>query len=177
MLKNIIIICIICLLLFYRLPEPKLIKSDDIIYSPAYGKVMEIKEDDSNYYIFIFLSPLDIHYQMVPISGKITNIKYDATGKYNLAYELNKSNDNEKCIYKITNKRGDFYVYQIAGYLVRRISIFKNLGENVNIGEKLGLIHFGSRVDLIVPKKNLQLLIKKNEYVKGTNTIIGKYKN
>jgi phosphatidylserine decarboxylase len=177
--KIAVLICIFFFLaLFYRYPTEIIREGNvDKVYSPAYGKIMSIKRrDDNTFYIAIFLSPLDIHYQFFPVSGKVKDIIYDATGKYELAYELNKSNENEKCIHVINNKHGDFVVYQIAGFLVRRISYYDTLNKDYNSGEKLGLIHFGSRVDLIIPKADIfQLYVKEGDYVGGSESLIGEF--
>ena len=102
--KIAVLICIFFFLaLFYRYPTEVIREGNvDKVYSPAYGKIMSIKRrKDNTLYIAMFLSPLDIHYQFFPVSGKIKDIIYDATGKYELAYELNKSNENEKCIHPL----------------------------------------------------------------------------
>ena len=97
-MKTILIFVILFLLaFFYRYPKETIREGNqDRVYSPAYGKIMSIKRrDDNTLYIAIFLSPLDIHYQFFPVSGKVKDIKYDDNGKFELAYELNKSNENE----------------------------------------------------------------------------------
>jgi phosphatidylserine decarboxylase len=172
-----IYILIICVLYFYRCPSQKIhLNNYNIVYSPAYGKIMEIKKENNKIFIAIFLSPLDVHYQFVPISGKITDIIYDNTGQFNLAYDINKSRYNEKVIYNISNPNGIFTVYQIAGFMVRRITQMVNKYDNINAGELLGLIHFGSRVDIIIPNADkFKLQVKKNDYLKGTKSIIGIY--
>jgi phosphatidylserine decarboxylase len=138
---------------------------------------MSIKRrDDNTLYIAIFLSPLDIHYQFFPVSGIVKDIIYDKTGKFELAYELNKSNDNEKCIHVINNRHGDFIVYQIAGFLVRRISYYDKINEKYESGENLGLIHFGSRVDIVIPKADIfQLYVKEGDYMSGSESMIGEF--
>lgn len=174
----ILIFILLCISFFYRCPKPKIIKNNfNTVYSPAYGRIIDISKKDNKLFIAIFLSPLDIHYQFFPISGTIINREYDSSGKFNLAYDLNKSKYNEKHITTIRNYRGDFIIYQIAGFMVRRIEIFNEKKDYINTGEKLGLIHFGSRVDIIIPDAdNFNINVKKNEYVKGIYTIIGKYK-
>ena len=169
-----------CLLFFYRYPfwiKPKIDTTDDKVYSPAFGRIMNIKkEDNGDYFIAIFLSPLDIHYQFAPIAGKITDIQYDATGKFELAYDLNKSRDNEKSIFTIENRHGQFKVYQIAGKLVRRISRFREVGEVVSTGQVLGLIHFGSRVDIIIPNRDDKFVPMVNVDERVTmDTVLGYY--
>jgi phosphatidylserine decarboxylase len=179
MKKITILICILFLLaFFYRYPIETIREGNvDQVYSPAYGKIMSIKRrDDNTLYLAIFLSPLDIHYQFFPVSGKVKDIIYDPTGNFELAYELNKSNDNEKCIHVINNKHGDFIVYQIAGFLVRRISPYDTINKTYESGEKLGLIHFGSRVDLIIPKADVfRLYVKEGDYMSGSESLIGEY--
>ncbi len=173
-----ILLFVLFLFYFYRLPQQTKLKNNfNTVYSPAYGKVMDIKFEEDYIYVAIFLSPFDVHYQFAPISGKITEIKYDPTGQFNLAYELNKSNQNEKMIYQLENKRGKFIIYLIAGFLVRRISNLTLLNNNVNTGDTIGLIHFGSRVDIKIPKNNFNLKVKVNDKVYGSNTILGFYEN
>ena len=174
-----IIIIISLLLFFYRHPTPIIRKSnEDCVYSPGFGRIMKISRQDDKLFIAIFLSPLDVHYQYCPISGVVKNVTYDTTGKFQLAYELNKSNENEKVITTITNKHGDFIVYQIAGYLVRRISTFVEKNKHVESGETMGLIHFGSRVDIIIPNSNeFDCKVSEGDYVSGFNTLLGQYKN
>lgn len=175
--KYIGLIFIFFLFYFYRKPNHSIyLNNFNKVFSPAYGRVMEIRERKDNIYIAIFLSPFDIHYQFIPINGEIIDYKYDNNGKFELAYNLNKSKYNEKTITKLKNMRGIFYIYQIAGFLVRRIENYKKINDKVKTGQTLGLIHFGSRVDLIVPKKDFILKIKKNQYLNGPDSIIGIYK-
>lgn len=177
----IVVICIIIvcfLLFFYRFPHERIISESQNVYSPAYGTIMKITErDDNTTYIAIFLSPLDIHYQFFPVSGEVKQIKYDANGKFELAYELNKSNENEKCIHVINNQYGDFTVYQIAGFLVRRITPYDEVGQKAVSGKCMGLIHFGSRVDIIIPRRNrFQLTAKEGDIVNGLDTVLGYFR-
>ena len=172
-----IILSLLFFIYFYRSPSPIIRKKNTAnVYSPAFGKIISIKERETHIFLSIFLSPLDVHYQYYPVSGKITNYKYDTTGKYELAYKLNKSNDNEKAITTITNEKGDFIIYQIAGMFVRRIETYGKLEQDIESGEKLGIIHFGSRVDILIPKDKFELKVSEGEYVKGFNTLLGYYK-
>jgi phosphatidylserine decarboxylase len=174
----VILIIILLLLFFYRHPTPIIRKSnEDYVYSPAFGRIMKISRQDDKLFISIFLSPIDVHYQYCPISGVVSDFKYDATGNFKLAYELNKSNDNEKAITTITNKHGNFIIYQIAGYIVRRISTFVKKSDLVDSGETIGLIHFGSRIDIIIPNAHeFDCKVSEGEYVSGFNTLLGEFK-
>lgn len=176
----IVLFVILLYLFFYRYPNPIIRRNNfDCVYSPAFGKIMKIiRQPDNTLFIAIFLSPLGIHYQFSPVSGTIKDFKYDKTGQFELAYELNKSNNNEKAITTIQNKNGEFKIYQIAGFLVRRISSYMENYKNTTIesGEAIGLIHFGSRVDIIIPKASeFNLKIKEGDYVNGFNTMLGYY--
>lgn len=173
-----LLIILLFLIFFYRKPSVMIIRNnEDIVYSPAYGKIMDIiYNKDNTIRIPIFLSPVDIHYQLYPIGGILTNILYDNTGKYELAYKVNKSNQNEKAIHTIINKHGEFKIFQIAGTIVRRINYFNKPITKINTGELLGIIHFGSRVDIIIPNaNNFNLNVTKGDRVSGMNTILGYY--
>ena len=175
----IFVIFVILVINFYRCPTPIIRKNnEDVVYAPSFGKVLKIiQNDDDSVFVSIFLNPFDIHYQYYPVSGIIKDIKYDPTGNFALAYELNKSNENEKSITTLVNKNGEFKIYQIAGYLVRRIDNYGSVNKVVDSGEMLGIIHFGSRVDIIIPKSsNFVFQVKENDVVKGFNTILGYYK-
>lgn len=181
-MKKYIVLSLLLFLIFllYFLRYPKTIirqNNEDNVYSPAFGKIMSIRErDDNTLYIAIFLSPTDIHYQFFPVSGTVKDLKYDCSGKFELAYELNKSNKNEKSIYTVTNKNGDFIIYQIAGYFVRRISTYKKKGDKVDSGECMGIIYIGSRVDIIIPNRNkFKLLAKEGDSVYAFNSLLGYY--
>jgi len=179
---KLIIIYILFIFYFYRSPKIKtninLLKNNYIV-SPSFGTVMDIIENVNNYHICIFLSPLDVHIQYFPTSGYISNIIYDDIGRFDLAYKINKSRYNEKCIHTLITKYGKIIIYQIAGFFVRNIQHYKNIGDNVNICDKLGMINFGSRVDIILPKISnvgfCKLLVTKNNYVKGGTTKIAQY--
>lgn len=173
-----IIIIALFYFFFYRYPTPIIRKNNqDKVYSPGFGKIMKIiKQNDNTLFIAIFLSPLDVHYQYYPISGTIKDLKYDHTGNFNLAYELNKSNNNEKIITTISNKHGNFIIYQIAGYLVRRITQYGKVNQQIDSGEPLGLIHFGSRVDIIIPNASqFNLQVKEGQYMYGFKSLLGYY--
>jgi len=153
-----IVVVLICLFLLYFYRKPSVIirnENTNIIYSPAFGKIMDVKRrDDNTVFIAIFLSPIDYHYQYSPINGIYKSIIKDYSGGYALAYNLNKSATNKKVIHLINTEYGDIQLVQIAGALARRIDTYKKEGDMVVTGEKIGFIQFGSRVDLILPDAN-----------------------
>lgn len=174
-----IAILILFLLYFYRKPHITLRPSEqDIIRSPAFGHIMDVTyQDDNTIFIAIFLSPTDIHYQLNPCNAVIEDVQYDPTGQFNLAFDLNKSRENEKAIISYRIPQGILKVYQIAGFLVRRIKTYVKPGDAVVSGDFSGMIQFGSRVDMIIPNADqFELLVEKGQYMTGSDTVIGLYR-
>jgi len=144
---------------FFRDPERKTPAQKSIIVSPADGKVIVIKQNITNEYvgencnqISIFMSPLNVHVNRIPISGKIEHLKY-YEGKFIAAFEDKASENNERMETGIVSDGDKILFTQIAGFLARRIVNDLKIGDNVTIGERFGMIKFGSRVDILVPKK------------------------
>jgi phosphatidylserine decarboxylase len=170
---NIAVVILICLIIFYRYtPFNKRVK-DNVMISPAQGVITNVNRIKDKYFISIFLSVFDEHFQIYPINGEVIDRKYDKTGKFNLVISADKSRDNEKKIHKLKTKYGNILVTQIAGFLPRRINSDKKLGR-VQAGEYLGIIKFGSRVDLLFPTNKFKLNIKKGQHI-NIGDLIGKY--
>ena len=144
-------------LYFFRVRPIKINKDEKNIYSPCDGKIVVIEETAENEYykekklqVSIFMSPLNVHNNLYPISGKIKYTKYHP-GKYLFAWNPKASTDNERSTIVIENKSISVLCRQIAGALARRIVTYSKLNTDVNCGEELGFIKFGSRVDLFLP--------------------------
>ncbi len=145
---------------FFRDPDRSVpAGSDDgrTIVSPADGKVVVIRDIVDNEYhhgnaklISIFLSPLNVHVNRHPISGKVDYYRY-VKGKYLVAFHDKASDENERTHIGVTNGQVKVLFKQIAGAVARRIVCELNVGDNVQVGERFGMIKFGSRMDLIVP--------------------------
>jgi phosphatidylserine decarboxylase len=183
MLLEIILFLFLFLILFYfffqREPRIRLDPdiSDNIILAPSYGKIYGIFEENEKIHIIIILNLFDIHTQYYPMNGTVINQIHDKNGKYELVYRIQKSRWNEKVITTINTMYGNVTVQQIAGMFVRNISTtLDKIPQDVRIGRKLGNILFGSRVDLILPKNNLELFVTEGQTVQGPHTIIGQYK-
>jgi phosphatidylserine decarboxylase len=172
-------ITLIIMLYFYRDPNTHTENfGDNIVVAPSYGKVVKIdrNEEKNIIHICIFLSPIDVHQQYYPINGTIIKRKYDRTGKFNIAIDLDKSRFNEKKIHVLENKYGKFVVTQIAGKLVRCIVSDEDIDVRVSAGTRFGMIKFGSRVDIEIPNaKKFKLLVNENEYLIGGYQKIGFY--
>lgn len=164
---------------FFRDPVrhvPNSIKDTDVI-SPGDGKVMLIEEIEENEFlkskaklIAIFLSPLNVHVNRIPVSGKIGFLKY-VKGEYIAAFDHASAVRNERTLIGIINEKYKVLFKQIAGYVARRIVCELKEGDTVKIGEKFGMIKFGSRVDVIVPE-NSKIKVSVNQKVTGGETIL-----
>ena len=159
---------------FFRDPERVVPIGDDILVSPADGlitNITEIKEGKKIYIkVSIFLSIFNVHIQRLPISGEVTKVDY-IEGKFINATLDKASDENERL--KITIKNGNnlIYVTQIAGLIARRIVNYVKPNENINQGERYGIIKFGSRVDIEFPN-NFKLLVNEGQQCIGGETII-----
>jgi phosphatidylserine decarboxylase len=164
---------------FFRDPVrmlPEGVKDNDVI-SPADGKVIMIEEIEEDLYlksqakmIGIFLSPLNVHINRIPASGKVDYFKY-VKGDYTAAFSHKSSERNERTIIGITNPKFKVLFKQIAGFVARRIVYGIKTGDTVKQGEKFGMIRFGSRVDVILPVNSV-IRVSVNQRVKGGLTIL-----
>ena len=123
----------------------------------------------------IFLSVWNVHSQRVPLSGKVLSRDYNP-GKFFAAFKHKASKDNEQTSVLFEGEKGNqFKIKQIAGWIARRIINYMEPKINVERGERLGFIRFGSRVDIIVPEK-FKLDVSLGDIVTGNQTIIGRFK-
>ena len=176
------IFCIIFLfsLFFFRVPKRIFKRKKNIIYSPCDGKIVVIEKVIENEYfkkkrkqVSIFMSPLNIHNNLYPISGEIIYKKYNP-GKFLFAWNPKASIDNESSSIVIKNKNISIMIKQIAGALARRIITYAKPGDSVNVADELGFIKFGSRVDLFLPE-DTNINVNIGEKVKGGETILATY--
>ena len=162
------------LIIFFRVPKINTIIDNNTITSPAFGKIKKITINHTLRIvrISIFLSLTDPHIQYIPYDGYILNQTYKV-GTFKPAFMFEKSKYNERMTHIIKTKIGEIKVIQIAGIIARNIISFVKINENVKKGDKLGMIKFGSRVDIIVPKlNNMKILVKENTYIKGGEPLI-----
>lgn len=159
---------------FFRDPERVVPIGDDILVSPADGlitNITETKEGKKTYIkVSIFLSIFNVHIQRLPITGEVTKVDY-IEGKFINATLDKASDENERL--KITIKNGNnlIYVTQIAGLIARRIVNYVKPNENINQGDRYGIIKFGSRVDIEFPN-SFKLLVNEGQQCIGGETII-----
>jgi phosphatidylserine decarboxylase len=167
---------------FFRDPNRETPKGDNIIISPADGKILFVKEVYDNKYIngkaeqiSIFMSPFDVHVNRIPIDGVLDYLKY-YKGSYIAAFEDKASEMNERAEYGIKSKYGKVFFTQVAGFIARRIVFEVKQNDTVKAGEKFGMIKFGSRSDIVVPDR-WQVKVKQGDHVKAGETILFEYKN
>jgi phosphatidylserine decarboxylase len=142
-------IVLVFMLYFYRIPRLSFRSGSGCLVSPAYGTISRILQLPNNrVLVSIFLSPFDIHAQYFPCDGIVIRQIYDDTGRFSIASDAYKSDDNEKMITILKTETDTVKITQLAGVLVRRISTPNHTGEFVCQGNYLGFIKFGSRVDI-----------------------------
>ena len=160
---------------FFRNPKRSIPDGKNLIVSPADGKVVRILQGTSGEQIIsIFLNIFNVHVTRSPIEGELTNLEYKR-GKFKAAYYDEASRVNEQNVITISNQGKEVVVRQIAGLIARRVICWKKPGDRLARGEVIGLIRFGSRVDVIMPE-NTVIKVKIGDNVKGGSTILGDYR-
>jgi len=178
------------ILQFFRDPKRNIPTEDGVIVAPADGKILTgkidclkiveptddlvmkhiLNEGEKGILVSTFMSPFDVHVQRAPVSGKILKTKY-YPGKFKIA-SGDVHTENEKNLIVIDSEYGKIGVVQIAGFVARRIVQYVNVGDNVKIGDRLGLIRFGSRVNLIIPYNKFNVKVFEGEKPTAGETIM-----
>ncbi len=165
---------------FFRNPRRTIPTVADAIICPADGEVVSVMEVDDERYgmgqcrrVCIFMSPFNVHSNRVPLSGTVIDKIYHK-GKFLIASAEKASLDNEQCALVIQTPGGRrVVVVQITGMLARRIVTYPQVGDELERGERYGLIRFGSRVDLYLPLA-AQIEVVKGDMVQGGTMVIGR---
>lgn len=174
------IVIMVFTLNFFRDPERNTPKDDLAVFSPADGRVLFVKDVIDEKFnigkakqVSVFMSPLNVHVNRIPIDGEIGLVRY-CKGEYLVAYDDKASESNERSELGIISKHGKVFFTQVAGFVARRIVYDLYDGQKVVAGERFGMIKFGSRVDVVVPN-NCDVLVKKDDIVKAGETILFKF--
>lgn len=162
---------------FFRDPERDVSIDEKTVVSPADGLIVVLKPVDPNNnqagtLISIFLSIFDVHVNRSPLAGAITSYDY-RPGKFLVASAQRASVENEQTVITVENRYVKVVFKQIAGLIARRIVFWKKVGETIKLGERVGYIKFGSRVDVILPPQ-VKVMVRKGQRTKGGVTILGK---
>lgn len=160
---------------FFRDPDRKIPADPRILVSPADGRVVQMAEESFEgrpiRRVSIFMSPLDVHVNRSPIAGTIKAVSY-RKGAFHIASQARASVENEQNLFSVEGEQGAVVVKQIAGVLARRIVFWKRPGDVLARGERVGLIKFGSRVDVLVDL-GVELRVKVGDHVRAGSSILG----
>ena len=161
---------------FFRDPERTPPDLPGAVLAPADGRVMAIAEVSDPWVgravrVSIFLSPLDVHVNRAPVGGLVKNVEHVA-GRFLAAYRPEASEQNERCTVSLEGETVRVAAKQIAGVLARRIVCRVRPGDTLRAGQRFGLIRFGSRTDLIVPRETA-VWVAVGDRVRGGESVMG----
>lgn len=168
---------------FFRDPDrtipPEALADESIVISPADGKIVQMEVENERHYIkgeskrvSIFLSPIDVHVNRTPVSGVVEFYEY-VPGDYLVAYHPKSSEKNEHSRIGVKNKYGKVFYKQIVGLVARRIVCELKVGDSIQVGDKIGMMKFGSRMDIAL-EPDAEILVKIGDRVVAGETIIAK---
>lgn len=164
---------------FFRNPERTIVQDDSVLVSPADGTVMEIIPLESDDFvtgpcnkIVIFMSVFDVHVNRSPMTGKVMVQQY-ICGRFKPAYKDSVGFINERHMIGIENKKVRISVIQVAGILARRIVSWVTLDDELEKGERYGMIKFGSCLEIVVPQ-NVEVTVKPGQKTRAGETVIGR---
>lgn len=168
------------ILWFFRLPVRAVPENiEDSILAPADGTVVVIEKVlekeyflDERMQVSIFMSPLNVHVNYVPVSGEVVYTKYHP-GKHLVAWKPKSSTENERMTTVLETDKGEILVRQIAGAVARRIVNYTEPGYSMEAGDELGFIKFGSRVDIFLPL-SAKILVEVDQKITGKQDVIAK---
>jgi len=162
---------------FFRDPDRVIPPEPGAVVSPADGRVVVVTEEENagrpGQRLSVFLAIWNVHVNRAPASGTITNLDY-RPGKFLAAMRERASLENEQNVFTLSTEAGEMVFKQIAGLIARRVVSWKRPGEPVLRGERIGLVRFGSRVDVWLPK-GAEILVKTGEHVKGGSSLIARW--
>ncbi len=163
--------------LFFRDPSRKIPRGEGLILAPADGTVVQVSRysggelEGAATQLSIFLSVLDVHVNRAPFPAVVESVHY-RPGSFRLAWQHEASAVNEQNLIVLKAAQGRLLVKQIAGFLARRIVCRVVPTQKLDAGERIGMIRFGSRVDLVVPA-TVELFVKPGDRVKGGISVMG----
>ena len=162
---------------FFRDPERVIPSEPGAIVSPGDGRVVVVTDEEDSgrpgKRISIFLAVWNVHVNRAPAAGVITKMEY-RPGKFLAAMRERASIENEQNVFTLSTDAGEMVFKQIAGLIARRVVSWKKQGERVARGERIGLVRFGSRVDVWVPK-DAEILVKLGQNVKGGSSVVARW--
>jgi len=165
-------------LYFFRDPERQVPTDPAAVVSPADGRIMEIVDEPlgtrPGRRISIFLAVWDVHVNRAPCAGRIRKVEY-RPGRFLAAMRSRASAENEQNVFHLETDRGEITFKQIAGWIARRVLSWKSAGDRVALGERVGMIRFGSRMDVWLPL-DAEILVRPGQYVAGGSSLLARWK-
>jgi phosphatidylserine decarboxylase len=181
-LASALIILTMFFIFFFRDPDrevPAEAENDDLVVSPADGRIIHAGPVEQNngpsgqwQQISIFLSPLNVHVNRTPIGGRILDVQYRA-GRFLPAYRRDAATENERTEIRIDHNGQIVICRQVVGFLARRVVCRLSKGMEVTAGERLGVMKFGSRMDVFLPI-NSHLEVSMGQNVRGGESVIAR---
>jgi len=161
---------------FFRNPNRNIPMEPGVVVSPADGRVVVVKDEDNagrpGKRVSIFLAIWNVHVNRAPAAGTISKLEYKP-GKFMAAWAESASLVNEQNVFTLASEYGEIVFKQIAGWVARRVVSWKKSGDTVGRGELVGLVRFGSRVDLWLPE-DAEIAVKVGDNVKGGSSVIAR---
>jgi len=165
------------ILYFFRDPERIVPADPAVVVSPADGRVMEIVDQamgsQPGRRVSIFLAIWDVHVNRAPLAGRILKLEY-RPGRFLAAMRSRASAENEQNVIHLSTERGEIVLKQIAGWIARRVLCWKAEGDTVALGERVGMIRFGSRVDIWLPLE-AEIVVRPGQHVAGGSSILARW--
>lgn len=159
-------------LFFFRDPRRVSPEGEGLVVSPADGRVTDVERRPEGARISIFLSVFNCHINRAPIAATVLSVTH-TPGRYRVAWDPRAASENERNHLTLRAQDGEYGVTQIAGILARRIVCSKRPGDTVARGERIGLIQFGSRTDLLLPP-GVEPAVEVGDRVRGAVTILAR---
>ncbi|MGB9561262.1 MAG: photosystem II reaction center protein T [bacterium] len=166
--------------IFFRDPERRILKDDDAVLSPADGTIIACDRVENEkfvgdcYKIRIFMSIFDVHIVRMPVEGIIEDVRR-YRGRFKLAFKESASKENTRVAVLINSKKGLIKMHLITGIIARRIVFNGNPGEKWSQGDRIGIIKFGSAVEIFIPDR-IELNVFKGLKVKAGESVLGRWK-
>jgi phosphatidylserine decarboxylase len=165
------------ILYFFRDPERVIPSDTSTIVSPADGRILEVIDEKfegrAGKRITIFLAVWNVHVNRTPLAGKISRVEY-RPGKFQMAMKKTASAENEQNVIFLDTAHGQIVFKQIAGMIARRVVLWKKAGDQVERGERIGIVRFGSRMDVWLPLE-AAISVKPGDHVAGGSSILARW--
>jgi phosphatidylserine decarboxylase len=165
-------------LYFFRDPDRAVPADPAAVVSPADGRVVEIVEESlegrRGRRLSVFLSIWDVHVNRAPLAGRIERLEY-RPGRFYAALRARASTENEQNVIYLETERGRIVCKQIAGWIARRVLCWKAEGDRVARGERIGMIRFGSRVDLWLPAE-AEIAVERGQHVRAGASVLARWR-